>query len=216
MNELPLTPSHIPTSLRVGAVVLCGGQSRRMGQPKAWLPFGGEPMLTRVVRLLSSVASPLVVVAARDQTLPDLPPTVLVARDDRPMQGPLEGLRAGLQALADQVDAVYATSCDVPLLVPDFVRRMIARLGSAEVAVPVEGEFHHPLAAVYRVSVLPHLTALLDAERLRPIYLYDRVRTERVPVEELRDLDPALETLRNLNAPEDYDRAVAEWARRTP
>ena len=35
----------------LGAVVLCGGESRRMGRPKAWLPFGPERMLQRVVRL---------------------------------------------------------------------------------------------------------------------------------------------------------------------
>ena len=36
--------------MNLGAVVLCGGESRRMGQPKAWLPFGPERMLQRVVR----------------------------------------------------------------------------------------------------------------------------------------------------------------------
>ena len=44
--------------MSVGAVILCGGESRRMGQPKAWLPFGPERMLQRVVRLVSTVAGP--------------------------------------------------------------------------------------------------------------------------------------------------------------
>ena len=48
----------------VGGIVLCGGQSRRMGRPKAWLPFAGETMLARVVRLLSEAVSPIVVVAS--------------------------------------------------------------------------------------------------------------------------------------------------------
>ena len=49
---------------RVAGVVLCGGQSSRMGRPKAWLPITGELMLPRVVRLVSEVVSPVVVVAA--------------------------------------------------------------------------------------------------------------------------------------------------------
>ena len=83
-----------------------------MGVPKATLPFGPETMLQRVVRLLGIVVSPIVVVAARDQVLPQLPDTVGVTRDEREAKGPLEGIRAGLSALPESVDAAYITSCD--------------------------------------------------------------------------------------------------------
>ena len=96
-----------------------------MGTSKALLPFGAETMLQRVVRLLSTVVSPIVVVAAAEQSLPDLPADVIVTRDEQQGRGPLEGLRAGLKALPETVESAYVTSCDVPLLVPDFVRRMI-------------------------------------------------------------------------------------------
>jgi len=181
-----------------------------MGRPKATLPFGPELMLQRVVRLLSGVVQPVVVVAAPTQELPSLPGEVIVARDEREGRGPLEGLLAGLATLPPNVDAAYATSCDVPLLVPAFVRAMIDRLGDAEIAVPVEGEFPHPLAAVYRTSVVSHVEALLAADRLRPTFLYERVLTRRIPAEELRSVDPNLQTLRNLNRPEDYLAALAE------
>src|SRR5690349_21785016 len=79
-----------------GGIVLCGGQSKRMGQPKAWLPFGGELMLPRVVRLLSEAVRPVVVVAAPGQDLPPLPADVAVVRDEERGRGPLQGLAAGL------------------------------------------------------------------------------------------------------------------------
>src|SRR5580692_4870637 len=104
-----------------GGIVLCGGKSTRMGVPKATLPFGPETMLQRVVRLLATVVSPIVAVAAREQVLPALPDGVIVTRDEREAKGPLEGLRAGLSALPKSVDIAYVTSCDVPLLVPGFV-----------------------------------------------------------------------------------------------
>src|SRR5688572_15258054 len=100
--------------MQFGGIVLCGGKSSRMGYPKALLPFGPELMLQRVVRLLREVVSPIVVVAAHDQALPPLPSDTLLARDERPERGPLEGLHAGLAALAGRVEAAYATSCDVP------------------------------------------------------------------------------------------------------
>src|SRR5262249_16790019 len=112
-------PRHEDLEMTVGAIVLCGGRSTRMGSPKALLPFGGETMRQRVVRLLGTVVAPVVVVAADHQPLPELPADVIVARDEQEARGPLEGLRAGLKALPVSVDAAYVTSCDVPLLVPD-------------------------------------------------------------------------------------------------
>src|SRR5262245_34313491 len=128
------------SKISVGGVVLAGGKSSRMGLPKATLPFGPELMLQRVVRLLSSVVQPIVVVAAPAQALPSLPSDILIARDEHEARGPLEGLSAGLAAIAPHADAAYATSCDVPLLQPAFVQAMIDRLDDADIAVPVEEE----------------------------------------------------------------------------
>jgi molybdenum cofactor guanylyltransferase len=193
-----------------GGIVLCGGKSSRMGAPKATLPFGPETMLQRVVRLLSGVVSPIVAVAAREQVLPELPDGVIVTRDEREAKGPLEGLRAGLSALPHSVDIAYVTSCDVPLLVPGFVERMIELLGAHDIAVMEIDGFPHPLSAVYRRSTLPQVEALLAHDRLRPVFLFDAVRTRRVLPEEMVSVDPQLRTLRNLNTREDYLAALSE------
>lgn len=181
-----------------------------MGVPKATLPFGLETMLQRVVRLLGTVVSPIVAVAARDQVLPKLPDDVIITRDEREQKGPLEGLRAGLSALPDSVDIAYATSCDVPLLVPGFVERMIALVADYDIAVMEIDGFPHPLSAVYRRNTLPHVEVLLAKDRLRPVYLFDAVRTRRVRPEEMSQVDPQLRTLRNLNTREDYLAALTE------
>ena len=132
----------ISSSRAVGGVVLCGGKSTRMGTSKALLPFGPETMLQRVVRLLSEVVSPIVVVAAIDQDLPQLPSGVIVTRDENEGRGPLEGLRAGLKALPTTVDAAYVTSCDVPLLETGFVRQMIDLANDYDIAVMEIDGFH--------------------------------------------------------------------------
>jgi len=167
-------------------------------------------MLQRVVRLVSEVVDQqwITVVAAPDQVLPNLPPRIRIARDEHRNRGPLEGLAAGLMELQDQVDAIYATSCDVPLLVPPFIARMFELLDEFDIAVPCDAVHHHPLAATYRMSVLPCIRRLLDADRLRARLLYDEVRTREVPVDLLRSVDPALSTLENLNQPADYRAAL--------
>ena len=181
-----------------------------MGVPKATLPFGPETMLQRVVRLLGTVVSPIVVVAAREQSLPPLPHDVAITHDEREQRGPLEGLRAGLKALPNSVEVAYITSCDVPLLEPAFVTRMVALLGDHDIAVMEIDGFPHPLSAVYRRDTLPHVQDLLENDRLRPVFLFDAVRTRRVRPEEMLSVDPQLRTLRNLNTREDYLAALSE------
>jgi molybdopterin-guanine dinucleotide biosynthesis protein A len=156
------------------------------------------------------VTFPIVVVAAREQELPDLPEGVIIARDEREAQGPLEGLRAGLSALPPAVPAAYITSCDVPLLEPRFVERMASLLEAHDIAVMEIDGFTHPLSAVYRRAALPHIESLLSRNQLRPAFLFDLVRTRRVKREEVMDVDPQLRTLRNLNTKDDYLAALAE------
>lgn len=195
--------------MTAGAIVLCGGKSTRMGTPKALLPFGDETMLQRVVRILRDVVSPIVAVAAVNQTLPDLPADVIVTRDEHEGRGPLEGLRAGLKALPTDVEAAYVTSCDVPLLEPAFVRQMLGLAQGHDIAVVEIDGFAHPLSAVYRRTVLPYVEELLATNRLRPAFLFEAVRTRRIRPEQMT-ADPELRTLRNLNTREDYERALAD------
>jgi molybdopterin-guanine dinucleotide biosynthesis protein A len=196
--------------IQVGGIVLCGGQSTRMGRPKAWLPFAGELMLPRVVRILGEVVQPIVVVAAPDQDVPPLPPQIQIVRDEEKGRGPLQGLLAGLTALRGKTDAAYLSSCDVPFLQPAFVRRLIELVGDHAICVPRVGEYHHPLAAVYRVEVAETVRSLLGANRLRPVFLFEEEPTRIVEANELEDADPQFQTLRNLNTPEDYEAAVRE------
>ena len=196
--------------MTAGGIVLCGGKSTRMGVPKATLPFGPEAMLQRVVRLLGTVVSPVVVVSAQGQPLPKLPNEITVTHDEREQRGPLEGLRAGLKALPNSVEIAYITSCDVPLLVPGFVERMIDLLGDHDIAVMEIDGFPHPLSAVYRRDTLPHVEWLLAKDKLRPVFLFDAVRTRRVRPEEMVSVDRELRTLRNLNTREDYLEALSE------
>ncbi len=196
--------------MTAGGIVLCGGRSTRMGVPKATLPFGPETMLQRVVRQLGTVVVPIVVVAARGQLLPELPDEVIITHDERDQRGPLEGLRAGLRALPDSIDIAYVTSCDVPLLVPGFVSRMVELLGDHDIAVMEIDGFAHPLSAVYRREVLPRVESLLAQDKLRPVFLFDAARTRRVRPAEMTSVDPRLCTLRNLNTREDYLEALSE------
>ena len=196
--------------LKTGGLILTGGHSTRMGRSKAHLPFGEELMLQRVASLLAQAVDPIVVVGAPGQELPPLPPQVAVAHDEVADRGPLAGLAAGLRALTGRCDSAFATSCDVPLLRPQFVECIVGLLAGHRIAVPLVDEFHHPLSAVYRLDVLDDVDAMLAADRLRPRFLFDAVDTRIVTRDELLGADPELNSLRNCNRPEDYEKALSD------
>lgn len=181
-----------------------------MGRSKAFLPFGPECMLQRIVRVVREAAPRVVAVAARGQELPDLPSDVRVAFDQRQGRGPLEGLLAGLASLGEGCEAAFATSCDAPFLSPAFVRGMLDLLGDSDIVVPHVENRYHPLAAVYRRAIVPAIETLLAADRLRPAFLFEQVRTREVTADDLRAFDPNLCAFRNLNHPQDYLAALAE------
>lgn len=205
-----VTVDRMDGSQSIGGIVLCGGRSSRMGRPKAWLPFGPELMLPRVVRILSGVVSPIVVVAAPGQDVPELPANVEIVRDEDEALGPLAGLAVGLAALAGRVQAAFASSCDVPLLEPAFVRSVIEALGEFDLAIPRDGKYHHPLAAVYRTQLEPAVRRLVAERQLRPVFLLEVARAREIDVALLRAADPSLRSLRNINTPSDYEAALRD------
>lgn len=176
-----------------------------MGTPKAWLPIGGEVLLQRVVRIVSTRAEVVVVSAAEGQELPSLPRSVEIVRDPTPGRGPLQGLAVGLARLVGRVVWAFATGTDAPMLEPGWIDLLIALGDEAEMVVPHVGDRDHPLSAIYRPEVAaPRAEEMLRRDCLRLRELGDLLRSRRVSERELRQVDPELRTLRNLNEPSDY------------
>ena len=201
-----------PTASDASAVVLVGGKSSRMGSAKAFLRFDDEPILVHIVRTLSRMFSEVIVVAAPEQELPPLP--VMVVRDQVAHQGPVGGLCYGLRATG--TDFSFVTSCDVAFLNPELISYLVSRIPEYDVVVPHWQQRAQPLHAVYRRSVLPLLEGQLERGQLRPVYLFDRVRTCRVDEEEIRRFDPDGLSFLNMNTPEDYEEALRHWEERRP
>ena len=201
-------------------IVLAGGRSTRMGTPKAALEWHGSTLLRRIVAIVArGVDGPVVVVRAPGQELPSLPGSVEVVEDAREGRGPLQGLAAGLGAVADHADVAFASSTDAPLLHPAFVRRVVGALADdVDVVLPRAGGYPHPLAAAYRTTLLPIVERLLAADRLRPAFLFDECRVLRLDEDALladpvlAAADPALDSVLNVNEPADYEAARARPA----
>jgi molybdopterin-guanine dinucleotide biosynthesis protein A len=178
-----------------------------MGRPKAWLRLGDEYLLQRVVRIVATVVSPVVVASRRRLELPPLPGAVSVAFDADELVGPLAGIVAGLDSLAGRCDAAFVAACDHALLTPAFVARMIELLADHDAVVPECGGQLFPTVAVYRLKTRPLLAQLLAAGELRAKEFALRCGARRATPADFADVDPNLDALRNINTPEDYREA---------
>lgn len=210
--------------MRTAAIVLAGGRSTRMGRPKASLEWHGSTLVRRAAGVAARVVDgPVVVVRADGQELPPLPEQVEIAQDARDARGPLEGVAAGLALVGDRADAVFVCGVDTPLLHPALIAHVIAALAQdaeADVALPVAHGFPHPLCAAYRTTIARRLDELLAANRLSTKPLLERCRVRELDEDALladravREHDPDLRSLLNLNAPEEYEAARARPAPR--
>jgi molybdopterin-guanine dinucleotide biosynthesis protein A len=183
-----------------------------MGRPKAELPWRGDPLAQVVCRTLETAgAAPVVVVRAAGQRLPALPENVEIVEDARPGRGPLEALAAGLRALSTATERAFVSAVDAPFLARAFVTCVVSALEeNVDAAVPVHDGRPHPLAAAYRVP--PTLQAVerrLGGTDLSVRALLDDLRVRRLEESDLLASDPQLDSLVNLNTPQDYEDAAA-------
>ena len=191
-----------------------------MGTPKAALEWHGSTLLRRTVGILARVTDgPVVVVRAPGQDLPALPRATEVVDDPREGLGPVQGLAAGLAAVADRAEVAFVSSTDMPFLHPAFVRRVLRAVeDGVDVGLPVARGYPQPLAACYRTALAPVAAKLVAEERLRPAFLFEECVVRRLdenalltdPV--LAALDPRLDSVVNVNEPGDYQAARARPA----
>lgn len=198
--------------MKRGAIILCGGRSSRMGCDKALLPFGDETMLARVTGIVGSVVdnSCIVVIAAAGQELPELDPAIRIVRDSVEFAGPLAAISQAASELAE-VDSIFITGCDTPLLKSEVLEFLFAQLGNHAAVLPEDAERLYPLCGVYRTEVFKgdsNLRSMRDFVK--------HTNAERIETGLLRSVDPDLLSLRNINTRQDYLDALAIAGLPTP
>jgi molybdopterin-guanine dinucleotide biosynthesis protein A len=184
-----------------------------MGASKAELEWHGSTLLYRAAAILArTVAGPVIVVAAPGQELPELPAGIAVVEDPVEGLGPMQGLATGLAALEDRAEAAFVCSTDLPFLHPAYVRRVLGALEADEVDVvlPMARGFRQPLAAAYRTRIAGLVADLLARGNHRPGMIFKHCAVTQLDDAALLadaavgKFDPDLESVVNVNTPEDY------------
>jgi len=181
------------------AIVMAGGQSRRMGGDKATTLLGEQTLLQRVVDSVAPLFAELRISVRAPRA--DLPwPQIYDRHQDA---GPLAGLCAALEAVT--TPWIFALATDMPFVKPALIELLAQRRGRFDAVVPVADGHPQPLAAFYSVSCLATIRVLLDADdgqrSLRAAL--DRLNVCYVGESELLAVDPGRRSFVDLDTPQD-------------
>lgn len=200
-------------------IINAGGQSRRMGQPKALLPLPPtyQPLLQVIYQRLQQLSPQRTLIIANDPTIHTqvtLPGDPLWLADAYPNTGPLGGLATGLAAYDLWAICV---ACDMPLLNPTLLAYLCTLAAETDATgvdrwdavVPVVDEQPEALHALYHPRCLfAMLDCLVNGNRRATAFL-PAVRVRYVTETELRTFDPALLSFYNANTPDEWAQVVA-------
>ena len=191
------------TGLGVTAFVLAGGKSSRMGSDKAFVRLGDETLLSRTLKVADAVAGEVRIVGDPNKFAAFGPVVEDVYRD----QGPLGGIHAALSSSTTELNLLLAV--DLPFIGPKLLEYLLlrARGSDAMVTVPRAGGRLQPLCGVYRRGFARVAEESLRDGKNRIDSLFERIGTCTIEEDELVQSGFSVEMFRNLNTPEELERA---------
>ena len=199
-DEIELIDGKWMNRMQATAIILAGGQSRRMGQDKAVLEINGTPAIKHVCEQLRSHFDQILV--SSNNTEKHSIPGVMVVPDEVAGKGPLLGIASALRISRNDTNFVIA--CDIPEVDIGFVRRLIRNSRTFDAVVPQTGPSQYePLFAVYKKSTL----AAIDESIISGNYkILDPLKKCKVNYVKLLQA----EQIKNLNTMNDYRQFVRE------
>ncbi len=193
----------------VTAVILAGGMSRRLGRNKAVEPFGGEPLIHRVIRRMGAVAHRVAVVCNDDERVRelDLPAEVSACIDLFPDSGPLGGIFTAL--ISADTEWVAVCGCDMPFVSPEVFGMLLSRRVGFDVVVPIVDGRPETIHAIYSRACIEPIRAKLLSGDLKISRVFDELAVSYVAEEEIRQLDLELSCFLNVNTEADLKLATS-------
>jgi molybdopterin-guanine dinucleotide biosynthesis protein A len=196
--------------LPVTALVLCGGKSKRMGRPKAFLPYNGTTMISHILSVLADMFSETFIVANEPESYEDL--EVDVVKDILPYRGPLGGILSGL--LVSQFPHAFVIACDMPLVSPKLVRELVRQRHQHDVVVAAHEEGIEPLLGVYSKNCIKPLEeSLFNGDLSLKDFLAGLNSStyqigDRAVEGTAGTTETSLPAYFNVNTPQDYSRLI--------
>ena len=202
---------------KVTVVIQAGGESRRMGQSKALVPFAGRPLICRIVERLSPVADELIIttnegdkLAFLDEMYPEL--KIRRVPDLHKCRGALPGMHTALEASTNPYVAIVA--CDMLFASARLVvaEALAMKESGADAVVPVNKHGYEPFHAIYRRSTcLPAVRALLECGDKRAQSFFDQIDIREFAQSEVLVAEPMGGCFINANTPDELHKLEEQF-----
>jgi len=183
---------ELPSRDAITGVVLAGGQGRRMGGvDKGWVEMDGRPLVAHVLERLAPQVGALVINANQNVERYAALGHPVVSDAVGGFAGPLAGLHAALGAV--RTPWAVTVPCDSPFLPADLVARLAAASSGMQLTVARTFDQAHPVFALVRRDVRPHLDAFLAGGGRKIDAWYATLAVAEV------QFDDEAESFRNIN-----------------
>ncbi|PYI92112.1 MAG: hypothetical protein DMF03_02475 [Verrucomicrobia bacterium] len=187
--------------MNISAVLLAGGESRRMGKDKATLLFRSEPLWRIQLSLLRKLAPVEILVSARNDPA-WRPSDVSFVADAPPSRGPLSGISAAMGRTA--TTHLLTLAIDMPFMNEQYLRSLCLAIEPGRGVIPVMRERAEPLAAIFPTEVRADFAAALSGSDFSLQKLAKELLSKnRLRVVQVKKEEEAL--FRNLNEPMDLE-----------
>jgi molybdopterin-guanine dinucleotide biosynthesis protein A len=186
-------------------VILAGGRNIRLpGKKKTFRKIGEVTILENIYKVFSSLFKEVIIVVNDPQDFAGWDMTVVT--DIIPSRCALAGLHAGLFYAA--CPYVYVTACDTPFVKPAVIEYMVNQIEPGyEVIIPQTDDGLEALSAVYSKDCIPLIEANLEKNIFMIKKFFRKKKVKKVPVDQLKALDPDMRFIFNVNTPEDLETA---------
>jgi len=185
----------------ITGIILAGGKNSRMGANKAFLKIDGVRLIEKTLDVYRRIFNEIIIVTNDPLSYMEFADAAIVT-DIYKGKGPLGGIYTGLFYAKN--DYAFVSACDMPFLSMDFILYMIEQKGKHDVIVPELSEGFQALHAIYSRNCLSAIKRMIDADELKIIEFYKKVRVLNIPEEKIKPFEKNGRFFININTPEDF------------
>jgi len=179
------------------AVILTGGESKRMGADKASVVLSGKPLLEHVLAQLEPLFADILI-SVREKRPDIVYPQIVDGSESR---GPMVGIQSALEAV--KTDWVFVIACDMPLISTGLIQHLAGLRSQHDAVVPFAFNRPQPLFGFYNKTCLPLMEARMKQGKRSMIRLLDDLDTYLLSEQQVKVTDPELKSLLSLDTMED-------------
>lgn len=192
--------------LPVTGLILCGGKSKRMGRPKAFLPYGGRTIVEHLINNFSQLFDEVFLVANEPDAFSQM--TIDVVKDILPNRGPVCGILSGL--LVAKHEHVFVAACDMPLVDKKLVREMSRIRRAHDVVVLGHDGVVEPLLGFYSKACVKSLEDTLFSGKSAVHDVLSGVSALVFDYDKIANSADPMPAYFNVNTPLDYSELLAK------